>query len=57
MIGGGEALGQVMASYFYSKYNFTAECDMFNILVFGSLIAVLYLEFKIARKEANSYEN
>lgn len=51
MIGGGEALGQVMASYFYSRYDFAAECDMFNSVVFGSLLVVLWLEFKTNRLE------
>lgn len=44
MIGGGEALGQVTASYVYSRYSFSAECDVFNVAVLVSFGAVLFLE-------------
>ena len=45
MIGGGEALGQVTASWFYSRYDFGAECDAFNFVTITSFFLVVIMEY------------
>ena len=54
MIGGGEAFGQIMASWFYAQYNFGVECDAYNITNLLSFLAVLWLDYYSREKHGQS---